>query len=112
MLQELGEILPISLTTPTLPGSAQSELWEPRDTLLSRCYLAGTEGAWGSGGQAYTVASASSPHPWLVVLGAGHRRVLRWPLRGHPPSRLRPPDYIYPKSSSFDLGRCWSPEMG
>lgn len=49
MLQELREILPTSLTTPTLPGSAQSELWEPRDTLLSQCYLAGTEGAWGVG---------------------------------------------------------------
>lgn len=111
MLQELREILPTSLTTPTLPGSAQSELWEPRDTLLINAIWLALRGP-GGWGQAYTVASASSPHPWLVVLGAGHRRVPRWPLRGHPPSRLRPPDYIYPKSSSFDLGRCWSPETG
>lgn len=50
-LQELREIFPTSLTTPTPPGSAPPELWEPRDTLLSRYYLAGTEGA---GGQADT----------------------------------------------------------
>lgn len=48
-LQELGETLPTSLTTPTPQVVPQSELWEPRDTLLSQCYLDGTEGAWGSG---------------------------------------------------------------
>lgn len=65
MLQELREILPTSLTTPTLPGSAQSELWEPRDTLLSQCYLAGTEGAWGSG---------VKPTLWLLL----HHLTLGW----------------------------------
>lgn len=108
-LQELEEILPTSLTTPkTGQAVPHPELWEPRDT-LSRCYMAGTEGA---GGQADTVTSASSPHSWLVVLGAGHCTVLWWPLCGHPSSRSGPADYIHPESSSCDLGRCWSPEMG
>lgn len=49
MLQELREILPTSLTTPTLPGSAQSELWEPRDTLLINAIWLALRGPGGVG---------------------------------------------------------------